>query len=61
MWLSNLYVSFISQPRRPSALITAGGLDLYMTGMTLAGNGGEARVVHVKERGSLFVSSAHTP
>eukprot|EP00892_Ulva_mutabilis_P003551 jgi/Ulvmu1/1568/UM110_0031.1 len=60
VWLSDLYISVSGQPRDGTAatLITARGRALYMTNMTLSGNGATARAVHVMPRGTLFFSES---
>ena len=65
VWLSSfilqLYLHLRRLPRNPSAVVTVGDRDVYMTNMTFAGDQQPQRGVLVKERSNMFISGVCPP
>eukprot|EP00892_Ulva_mutabilis_P003618 jgi/Ulvmu1/1628/UM113_0005.1 len=65
LWLSNLYVTLPAAPAPPvlpdrnhSTMVSVPGADVYLTGMTFAGDGGEARALDVSGGRRAFLSKS---
>eukprot|EP00892_Ulva_mutabilis_P011325 jgi/Ulvmu1/8565/UM045_0007.1 len=59
VWLSDLYIRLAGLPRTASVLITSRGRALYMTNMTLAGDGHDSQALRIRDRSTAFISGSH--